>query len=42
MLSLAQRTLKKVPSFQELFQGKMAKEEMYFLTAPRYGPLSRC
>lgn len=35
MLNLARQTLKRVPSFQELLQGKMgsAKEEMY-LTAP--------
>jgi hypothetical protein len=31
MLNLARQTLKRVPSFQELLQGKMgsAKEEMY-------------
>jgi hypothetical protein len=36
MLNLARQTLKRVPSFQELLQGKMgsAKEEMY-LHRPR-------
>jgi hypothetical protein len=29
MLNLARQTLKRVPSFQELLQGRMAKEEMY-------------
>jgi hypothetical protein len=40
MFDFAKRTLARVPSFQELFQGfNMAKDEMYVRTIPVLPPL---